>query len=129
MPSYKKVPMTAAQKSFRAALDAVKGAIYARRDPDTVVALLDVTLTCHAEYIHEDPPYFSYYHLTERYGVSRKTVETWDLPQHKFGRTIRFKREDVIEWEREHDDSAKPFRLLSDVAEGKTPKRGPNDHD
>lgn len=102
---YAKVPLTAAQKSFEAALGVVKASIYARTPPDTINLALGLLLVCHEEYIREDPPFYSYFDLTKRWGVSRKTVESWEIPEHKFGRTIRFKREDVLEWERERAQS------------------------
>lgn len=102
---FTKVPLTPAQKSFETAKDAVRAAIYAHKEADIVFALLDVALSCHAIFAREDPPFYSYWDLTKRYSVSRKTVETWNIPTHKFGRTIRFKRADVLKWESEHTES------------------------
>jgi excisionase family DNA binding protein len=95
------VPITAAQEAAKKARSAVMGAVYSGGSPDTIRELLDVAIQTAIIRATENPPFYSYGDLATRYGVSRKTVEAWEIPEYKFGRTIRFRREDVLAWERE----------------------------
>lgn len=100
-----KAPITAARQAAQAAKSALVSELVKDVTYETFSGLLDSALKCNAIAAAEDPPFYSYYDLTKRYGVSRKTVETWELPQHKFGRTIRFRRVDVLAWEAERRES------------------------
>lgn len=102
---YAKVPLTPAKEAATTALGAVRAAIYSNKSSEILHQLLEVAIATAEIAAKEDPPFYSYWDLTKRWNVSRKTVESWEIPEHKFGRTIRFKREDVLEWERERTQS------------------------
>jgi len=95
----KKVPLTAAQMASDSAIRNLRAAIWAKKDPETLNALLDIGLDTARIVAEETPDYYSYFDLTTRYGVSRKTVETFGIPEHKFGGNIRFSRANVVAWE------------------------------
>ena len=98
----KKVPVTAAQAAADSAVRKLRAAIYQEKTIETLGALLDIVLDTAKIAAREIPAYFSYSDLTERYGVSRKTIEAFGIPEHKFGGTVRFKFCDVIDWENAH---------------------------
>lgn len=98
----KKVPLTAAQKAHDSAIKNLRGAMHAEKPADILSGLLDILLATAKGVAEETPEYYSYFDLTSRYGVSRKTIETFGIPEHKFGGNVRFSRANVMTWEDEH---------------------------
>lgn len=100
--SRKNIPLTPAQMAHDSSVRNMRSAIYAQKGADTLTALLDIMLDTAKVVAQESPEYFSMYDLQQRYGISRKTLETYDIPIHKFGGSIRFSRENVMIWEEAH---------------------------
>ncbi len=94
-----KAPFTAGEKAAYSAIRNLKGAIHAGKDPETLIALFDIVLDMAKIAAQDTPAYFRYYDLTQRYSVSRKTVESYRIPHYQFGGSIRFSRNDVLAWE------------------------------
>lgn len=92
-------PATAAEEAAYRAKRALWAAIVNGGDPNTACELAQVALDTAIIAATEPPQFYSMDDLAKRYGISRKTVSSWQIPRHKFGESVRFSREDIEQFE------------------------------
>lgn len=98
-PKPPKIPPTAVELAAKQARAKLWTAITTGADVNATCALADVAIDCARVAESAEAEFFSLNDLAKRYALSRKTVEGWNLPRHRFGNSIRFSREDILEFE------------------------------
>ncbi len=98
-PKPPKIPPTAVELAAKQARAKLWAGITTGADINAICALADNAIDCARIAEAAENEFFSTDDLAKRYALSRKTVESWKLPRHLFGRTIRFSRADVLAFE------------------------------
>jgi hypothetical protein len=105
-PKPPKIPPTAVELAAKQARAKLWTAITTGADINAICALADSAIDCARVAESAEAEFFSLNDLATRYALSRKTVESWKLPRHRFGNSIRFSRADVLAFEAENRATA-----------------------
>lgn len=98
-PKPPKIPPTAVEAAAKQARAKLWTAITTGADINATCALADIAIDCARIAESAEAEFFSLNDLANRYALSRKTLEGWKLPRHRFGNSIRFSRADVLAFE------------------------------
>ena len=98
-PKPPKIPPTAVELAAKQARAKLWTAITTGADINATCALADVAIDCARVAESAEAEFFSLNDLAKRYALSRKTVEGWKLPRHRFGNSVRFSRADILAFE------------------------------
>ena len=100
-PKPPRIPPTAVELAAKQARAKLWTAITTGADINATCALADIAIDCARIAESAESEFFTTDDLAKRYALSRKTVEGWKLPRHRFGNSIRFSRVDILAFEAE----------------------------